>query len=246
MRETGETATNTEGVNQWNPFALNVPDRSLIGLTVNMRNSLFFNRNSAVWDFELGQIDNQNRVVLITGFEARGRREYFWRTRWNVTSKIAVQNWSGFEYQKNNSEAFLNRNFEARFLKLEPELTVMPRQTWRFIVAYKLKKGINELKTNGETLEKHDFSLETTWNQSVNAQLRARMSFVDIKYVGEKNTPIEFALLEGLQNGRNLLWNLSLDRVLSKNIFLNVSYEGRQTGLLRTVHVGRAAVRAQF
>jgi hypothetical protein len=54
-------------------------------------------------------------------------------------------------------------------------------------------------------------------------------------------------MLEGLQNGKNLLWNLTLDRQLSKTIQLNLTYEGRRTGTTaRVVHIGRAQVRAVF
>ncbi len=62
----------------------------------------------------------------------------------------------------------------------------------------------------------------------------------------KKNTPIEFAMLEGLQNGRNFIWNISFDQSVSKNILLSLSYDGRKTGESRIIHVGRAQVRANF
>ncbi len=75
--------------------------------------------------------------------------------------------------------------------------------------------------------------------------LRAKATVANIRYTGVPNTPIAFAMLEGLQNGRNLLWNLTLDRQLSKTIQINLSYEGRRTGTnARVVHVARAQVRA--
>ena len=67
------------------------------------------------------------------------------------------------------------------------------------------------------SIENQDISAEATWNQSTNAQFRTKFSIVQVSFTGERNTPIEFALLEGLQNGKNYLWNLTLDKVLSKN-----------------------------
>ena len=70
--------------------------------------------------------------------------------------------------------------------------------------------------------------------------------YVNINFMGETNSPIGFAMLNGLQNGRNFLWNINLDRRLSKNVQLSLSYEGRKTGTARVVHVGRAQVAATF
>jgi hypothetical protein len=229
----------------WNPFSV-VDDIGLISLNSSMRNSLFFNRSSAIWDIELGHWDNRNRGLFVTGFEERGRNEWFLRSRWNVSSRISVQNYIASGSQSTITEGFQNRNYKINMVKTEPELTWLLSSDFRLAFQYKYKTGYNTLKIKGETLKNQDFSTEATWNQTVNAQFRAKFSFIKVAYIGEKNTPIEFALLEGLQNGRNFLWNLSLDRVLSKNMFLNVNYEGRKTGVVRVVHVGRVAVRASF
>ena len=234
-------------ISQWNPFQLNIPDVSLVALNISMRNALYFNRSNPVWDIELGQLDNRNRLVLVTGFEERGRQEWYIRSRWNIGKALALQQYYATGSQANLSEAFFTRNYNLKLQKAEPELTWQIGSDFRLGFIYKYKNGVNTLKSlSAERLENNDFSLETTWNQSQNSQLRAKFSYVQVAYTGERNTPIEFALLEGLQNGRNFLWNMSVDRVLSKNIFLNISYEGRKTGELRTIHVGRASVRANF
>lgn len=233
-------------VSQWNPFEWGISDKSLVALNISMRHSLFFNRSSPVWDIELGQLQNRNRSILVTGYEERQRDEIFMRHRLNLGRYFSLQNYIAQGHQVNNSEAFLNRNYTLSLFKIEPELTCMPHTDFRIVAAYKYKNGINILKTPGETIKNQDISAEATWNQSANSQFRTKMAWVKVDYTGERNTPIEFALLEGLQNGNNYLWSLSLDRLLSKNIFLNISYEGRKTGVVRVVHVGRASVRASF
>jgi hypothetical protein len=69
---------------------------------------------------------------------------------------------------------------------------------------------------------------------------------VEVKFDGSPNSPVGFAMLNGLQRGQNFLWNLSLDRQLARNIQLRISYEGRKTGEARVVHTGRAQVAANF
>jgi hypothetical protein len=241
---------NTEGVSQWNPFE-KTPDKALVSLNLSMRNSIFFNRSSPIWDVELGQLDNRNRGLFVTGFEERGRYEWFLRSRWNISPNISLQNYFAKGAQISLTEGFQNRNYNLKLVKIEPELTWLLGNDVRLAFQYKYKNGENTFippsgKNSNEKLKKQDFSTEMTWNQTINAQFRAKFSYVAIDYAGEKNTPIEFALLEGLQNGRNFLWNLSLDRVLSKSMFLNINYEARKTGLVRVIHVGRVGVRASF
>ncbi len=233
-------------ISQWNPFQLAIPDVALVALILNLRNSLFFNRNNTIIDFELGQLINRNRVVLVTGFEERGNTAYFLRNRWNIGRQLTLLNYFSTGYQSNASEAFSNRNYKVSQIKIEPELTWILSDNLRFGFAYKHRNGHNTLTNNGERIVNNDFSLESTLSKTTAAQLRARFALIKINYTGERNTPVEFALLEGLQSGKNLLWNVSYDQTLSRSILFSVSYEGRQTGGIRAVHVGRAQVRATF
>jgi hypothetical protein len=236
----------SEPISQWNPFQLAISDVALVALTLNLRNSIFFNRNSTVADFELGQLTNRNRVIVVTGYEERGNTAYFLRNRWNIGRKLTLLNYFSTGTQSNESEAFSNRNYNIAQVKIEPELTWMPSESLRFGFAYKHRNGRNTLINSNERITNNDFALETTWTKTTAAQLRARFALVKINYIGERNTPVEFALLEGLQSGRNLLWNVSYDQTLSRSILLSISYEGRQTGSVQAIHVGRAQVRATF
>ena len=104
----------------------------------------------------------------------------------------------------------------------------------------------NVLPEGGETAINHDLNFEATFNNTSKSSLRLNLSFVKIDYDGERNSSIEFVMLNGLRDGNNYLWNLVFDRRLAKNIQLSFSYEGRKTGNANVVHVGRAQVRATF
>jgi hypothetical protein len=236
---------NDEPISQWNPFQLAIPDAALVALTLNLRNSLFFNRNNPVTDFEVGQLSTRNRVIVVTGYEERGNTAYFIRNRWNIGRQLTLLTFASTGTQSNASEAFSNRNYAVSQIKFEPELTWMASQNLRFGFAYKYRNGRNTLINSSERIKTDDFALETAWTKAT-TQLRTRFAYIKINYLGERNTPVEFALLEGLQSGRNLLWNVSYDQALSRSILLSLSYEGRQTGVIQAVHVGRAQIRATF
>ena len=239
------TPSVAEPISQWNPFQLAIPDVALVALTLNLRNSLFFNRNNPVTDFEVGQLSTRNRVIVVTGYEERGNTAYFIRNRWNIGRQLTLLTFASTGTQSNASEAFINRNYAVSQIKIEPELTWMASQNLRFAFAYKYRNGRNTLINSNERIKTDDFAIEMAWTKAT-TQLRTRFAYIKINYVGERNTPVEFALLEGLQSGRNLLWNISYDQALSRSILLSLSYEGRQTGGIQAIHVGRAQVRATF
>jgi hypothetical protein len=108
---------------------------------------------------------------------------------------------------------------------------------------------------NTETARQDNLQLSVNWNPAAPKNntgfaaataFRLQLTYADVRFDGDANTPVGFAMLEGLQNGNNALWTVGLDRQLSRSIQLNFSYEGRRTGQARTVHVARAQVRAVF
>ncbi len=235
-----------DGVSPWNPFQLAIPDTSLVSLTSNIRNALFFNRTDPKFSVELGSFTNRNRVVLTSGFESRGRTESYFRLRWNITKTISSQWYAALGTNENDSEIFNNRDYIIDFLKFEPKLSFFfLERTLRAELSYEYKNSENTINEQ-ETALANEGKVEITFNRVSKSSYRLNFSLVDVNFTGVPNTPVEFTMLEGLKNGQNYLWNFTFDRRLAKNVQLSVSYEGRKTGVNRTIHVGRAQVRANF
>ena len=85
-----------------------------------------------------------------------------------------------------------------------------------------------------------------TYRQKSKAAINLRFSFAKVDFTGNPNTPLEFAMLQGLKNGQNYIWSLTYRRTLMTNLEVNFTYEGRKTGEIRAIHTGRAGVRAVF
>ena len=233
-------------IDAWNPFQLNIADTSLVSATSAIRNTLFFNQGDSKYDIQLGMSDNQNKVVLTTGSESRLNIEQFLKTRWNITQKISNIISLTRGKRKNDSEFFDNRDYDIEFYRIEPQFTFLINRNFRNILTYKFQNSKNILPKGGEKAVIHDFKLETTFNQSSKTSFRTSFTFVQINFDGTANSSLEFAMLDGLRNGVNFLWDFSFDRRIAKNIQMVLSYEGRKSGVANIVHVGRAQVRATF
>lgn len=236
----------TEGVNGWNPFQLQVADTALVASRSSLYNTLFFNRADIKYEIQAGISDNENKVVLTTGYESRRQKEYFLRFRWNILKTLSLSGSisQGLDYQ--GSEQFESKRYRISSIETLPQLTYQPSGYFRTNLGWRYRKGKNELESSGESVELHDIKMEAQYNQSSTMSIRAMLSLVNINFQGQVNSPVGFAFLQGLQDGRNFIWNLSLDRQVAKNIRMSISYEGRKTGASGLVHVGRAQMAAVF
>jgi hypothetical protein len=123
----------------------------------------------------------------------------------------------------------------------------MKNTLFRTSLQYKYKESHNRIG-NQESAKSHDITIDAKYSKSAKKNTSVKMSFswVNLAYSGQNNTPVQFAMTDGLLNGQNFLWTLNIDRSISKNIQLNIGYEGRKIGSAQVVHVGRAQVRAVF
>jgi hypothetical protein len=231
---------------RWNPFSLEVADTSLIAANVGLRNILFFNRGHRIYEIQMGWTDNRRKNLLNNGFESRTNAASFlklrlkWKNNWlgNLTLTSGQDRY--------DSELFDNKDYDLQTWSLEPGLTWSGSSTFQWEVNYKLEIKDNRLGEEVDGLEAHEFATSLTWNPGPKMSLEGRTSLVQIDFVGEALSPVGFAMLNGLQAGTNLLWNLSIDRQLGKNLSLQLQYEGRKTGQARVVNVGRAQIAALF
>lgn len=236
----------TEGVSAWNPFQLDIADTALVSVRSSVYNTLFFNRSHPKYDFQLGMSENQNKLVQTNGFEGRRQQEQFFKVRWNLTRTISFQSSFSTGEDEQDSEQFENRRYRIRSYETKPQLSFQPSTVFRTGLTWRFRRAENRLKPDGENAQTHDLKWDMTFNQSATTSIRSEFSLVNIKFEGQANSPVGFAFLQGLQNGKNYIWNIALDRQVAKNIRLGISYEGRKTGTARMVHVGRAQASAVF
>ncbi len=232
--------------NGLNPFAVSsLNDTSLIFAQNNLQNTLFYNRNNNLFSAELGQSWQLSRNFLTIGFETRNRREYNANYRFRLYKKLVFNQQATLGNKWFSSDLLANRNFDIEFYTIENQLSANFNQKLRLIGKYNYKNQQNQLASR-ESAREHKLSIEMTLVRPNSWNVRANLSWVKVDYVGENNSAVQFALLEGLQNGNNWLWGLNLDKPISAFMQLGISYEGRKVGENAIVHVGKMQLRAIF
>jgi hypothetical protein len=248
--------SNAEGIAPWNPFRTDIPDSVLVTVNTSGRHALFVNRANPRWDLSFTRADNSSRLLITTGFERRTQQEYLLHLRANLNRRLSLEGDANTLARSNNTENFSNRNFNIEGWEFSPKLTWLANKTFRVSGRWSQRRRDNTIG-NTEQMQQTDWKAELTWNPPARPRkdgttggatsIRGQFTLADIRYSGQPNTPVAFAMLEGLQDGRNFLWSCSLNRQLTKSMQLNITYEGRRTGSnARWIHVGRAQVRAVF
>ncbi|GIV33361.1 MAG: hypothetical protein KatS3mg031_0896 [Chitinophagales bacterium] len=230
----------------FNPFVLNPEEQDLVAFNRLARHTVFFNRISPVYSLEYTFMDNARKVNLVNGVESSSVREHLGRVRWNVIRPISVIVKYTFSQRSYRSAVYGDKNYFIEGHEAEPQLAYLYGSKFRVTLLYKFALRNNIDKPDGEKAVMHESSVDARYSVISKTVVNARFSFTHVDYTGNTNEVLEFNMLQGLKDGRNYQWSASFERYLAANIQFSLSYEGRKTGSLKPVHIGRAAVRAIF
>ena len=232
----------SEDIESWNPLQLAIADSSLVALNVARRHGLFFNRANEFYDLQLSNNDRRNRRVLTTGYESTRTEDWTLRFRFRPNDQLSLEAAGVSGRREADSEFFNNKDYKIERRSLEPSINWQPGE-FRLVTGLIIGTEQNVLtELSEERIERTEVRFEGNYKN----WLTTRFRWIDIEFTGDSRSPVGFALLQGLQPGRNLIWNIGATRQLGKYLQLTISYEGRQTGTAKTVHVGRAQVQAFF
>lgn len=229
----------------FNPFKkVPINDTSLLTLTNVFTNTFSFNRFSTKWGFDISNGVNYNKSLLTYGFESRKLNDWTLRGRWNP-----MRNYTFEIIQKNQNNSlftpkFDNRNYNIRTIHSEPRFTFTSGTNYRLSAGYEFSQKKNGIIFGGEKSVSNSWNAEGKYNAVNNTSLTGRLTYTNINYTGLPNTTVSYIMLDALLPGKNILWNFDLTKRLGNNLELNFQYEGRKPAETRTIHIGRASLRA--
>ncbi len=226
-----------------NPFEDGGDDQ--LGLTLNFRNALFFNRGKQHFTTSYTFISTSADNLLAVGLQRNNLKSHqlnfnhkFWES-WLLNLKGATGS------NESLSENFANRNYLLDSYEFNPKISYLLSQQTRFDVFYEFANQDNQLgemeKLNQQTL---GFSFAYTNAEKIS--INGEFNYIDNQFEGSPFSPVAYQMLEGLQPGTNFTWRLLFQKRITKYLDANLSYFGRKSETTKTVHTGSIQLRAYF
>ncbi len=235
-----------DGEYELNPFKHHLSDTALITLNTSFLNTLSFNRYSGKWGLDLGNLQNTGKALLTYGYESRKLADWSAKLRWVLSPSFTLNLVTRQGRNALFTPNFGNRNYDLDVFSSEPQLVFINRTKFRVQSSYKYEQKQNSEEYGGEHSYSNALIFESKYNVLQNSSLSGRFTFNHIRYDHPTNTTVSYIMLDALLPGSNYLWTLDYTKRLLNNVELNFIYDGRKPGSGRTIHTGRASVRALF
>jgi hypothetical protein len=239
-------SANPDPLKVLDPFAPERTDTLLTSFASNVRNTVYYDRASRIWSVDHTWQSDRSRNLLLNGYESRSREANTVRARINITRQWTLDVEGERGRSGNSSDLLEGRSWAIEQDALRPRLTWQPNTSVRALASYKATSKRNRAEFGGEKAESHDLGLEFRYNTAGKGSLQITVNWVEIRFEGSVNSALGNELLGGLRPGTNGTWSVSLQRNLSGNLQVDLTYNGRRSEGAPVIHVGGAQVRAFF
>lgn len=230
-----------------NDFSINPfnEDENEIGSNISFRNTLFFNRGKQRYTTSYTFLASNSKTSLSTGLQEIDIETH----QVNFLHKIK-ESWL-FNLQneigntKSEAENFIQRNFDIATASVLPQMSYLFGKQSRVSVFYEFQDKRNTVGAE-ETLSQQNLGFSFALSDLEKVSLTGEVRYISNDFRGSAFSPVAYQILEGLQPGTNVTWNLIAQKRITKFLDLNVSYFGRSSETASTVHTGNIQLKAFF
>lgn len=226
-----------------NPFYSS--DENILGLNSSFRNSLFYNRGKQKHSVTYSYLVNNGKNLLSVGSQnvknSSHQLQYthLYQKSWlfNFFTKTIKTNLI--------SEDFVEKNYDLRGYQLAPKISYLFSKNTSLDFFYEFQNKENQIG-NFETLVQNRLGTSFSFAGEKKVTINGEFSFYENKFTGNEFSSVGFQMLEGLQEGQNLVWKLLLQKNITQFLDVNLNYQGRKSETGNTVHTGNVQLRAYF
>ena len=230
----------------FNPFASDVNLPNLVSTNTTIRNTLFFNRLSRIFSAEFTSETLKSKTLLTSGFDSKFNQFNEGLIRWNITSTFSIELSASKGIKKALADYVIGRNYDYSNQSFIGKIIFQKSSNFKISLDARGSDKTNGSAFGGEKCVTREIGSSLKYNQTEKGSFQSEFKMVSMNYLGNPNSAIGFELLESLQPGVNYTWNFSFQRTLSDNLQLSISYLGRKSELIRTIHSGSMELRAYF
>ncbi|HIB47007.1 MAG TPA: hypothetical protein EYN07_10065 [Flavobacteriaceae bacterium] len=220
-------------------------DEDQLGLNLNFRNTLFFNRGKQKYTTSYTYTATSGSNLLAVGLQENQLVNHqlnfnhkFWDS-WLLNLRGAVGG------NESTSENFPSRNFELDNYEINPKLSYLFNRSTRFDVFYQFMDEKNILGEM-EQLRQQKLGTSFSYTDAQKISINGEFNYINNAFEGSAFSPVAYQMLEGLQPGTNFTWTLLFQKRITQYLDANLSYFGRSSENAKTVHTGSLQLRAYF
>lgn len=228
----------------FNPFD-DDEGENVLGLNQSLRNALFFNRGKQHYTTSYTYLNAKSKNLLSIGSQENINTSHQLQFTHKIGKFWLTDLISSTGKTESISENFLNKNFEINLFKVEPTLSYLFNRNSRFSVFYKYENKENIIG-DSESLSQQKIGVSFAYSNQQKVALNGEFNYFKNDFSGNAFSPVGYQMLEGLQPGTNLTWNILIQKKLTKFLDLNLSYLGRKSESSRTIHTGNVQLKAFF
>ncbi|OIV43384.1 hypothetical protein [Flavobacterium johnsoniae] len=226
-----------------NPFYSS--DENILGLNSSFRNSLFYNRGRQKHSVTYSYLVNNGKNLLSVGSQNVKNNSHqlqythLYQKSWlfNFFTKTIKTNLI--------SEDFVEKNYALKGYQLAPKISYLFSKNTSLDFFYEFQNKENQIG-NLETLVQNRLGTSFSFAGEKKVTVNGEFSFYENKFNGNEFSSVGFQMLEGLQEGQNLVWKLLLQKNITQFLDVNLNYQGRKSETGATVHTGNVQLRAYF
>ena len=228
---------------EFNPFKGD--SENVLGLVKNLKNVLFFNRGKQHYTTSYSYINSATKNTLSIG-QIQSILEVH---QLQFVHKIQ-QSWLvNLDASKGNKSS-INQNFNSRDYRLhtseiQPKIAYLFSKQNRIELYYQYKTKENQVQQK-EKLNQQKWGVSFSYSKGQNTALNGEINYIKNAFSGNSFSPVSYEILEGLQPGINLTWQVLLQKKITKFLDLNISYFGRKSEQSKTIHTGSMQLKAYF
>ncbi|MCH2223687.1 MAG: hypothetical protein MK066_02880 [Crocinitomicaceae bacterium] len=235
-----------DGNEAFNPFYAEIDDVNLLATNSNIRNTVFFNRTSSIFNANYIYQNVQGKTLLASGFDSKLNRFHEVSMRLNLMRKFTLELSGKVGDRHSEADYTSGRDYRLAYGVVEPSIIYQPSTVFRLTLDGRVSEKKNDSLLGGEIAKVLELGTTLKYNQLKKGSLQGGIKIVQIAYDGIANSALGFEMLEGLKPGVNYTWNVSYQRSISKSLQLSIQYNGRKSEENRPIHSGGMEVRAFF